>query len=43
MLEMIHHNANANLYMMHNFFKSMHRIVNFYADASMRTDESYHP
>ncbi len=25
------------------FFKSMHRIINFYADALMQIGESYHP
>ena len=26
-----------------HLFKSMHRIVSFYADAPMRIGESYHP
>ncbi len=34
MLEMMHHDRNANLYPMHTFFKSMHRVVNFY-DANL--------
>ncbi len=33
MLEMMHHDTYANLYPMHTFFKSMHCIINFYADA----------
>ncbi len=42
MLETMHRDTNANFYPMQTF-KSMHRIVNFYVDASMRICESYHP
>ncbi len=35
MSETMHHDTNANLYPMHTFLKSMHRIVNFYGDAPM--------
>ncbi len=38
----MHRDTNANLYPMHTFFKSMHRIINFYANAPMWIDESYH-
>ncbi len=42
MLEMMHHDTYAILYPMHIFFKSMHCIINFYADA-LWIGESYHP
>ncbi len=33
--------TNVNLYPMNTFFKSMHHIVNFYANVRMWISESY--
>ncbi len=43
MLETMHRDANANLYIRCTFLKSMHGIDNFYADALMWIIESYYP
>ncbi len=41
MLETMHRDTNVNLYPMNTFFKSMHHIVNFYANVRMWISESY--
>ncbi len=37
----MHRDTNVNLYPMNTFFKSMHHIVNFYANVRMWISESY--
>ncbi len=43
MLETMHCDTNANLYPMNTFLKSMHHIVNFYADVLMWISEPSQP